>query len=101
MAKYKDEAIPWSFESITYDSGGKKIIVTNTCAHDTVLMALFWLREHDKSVGPLIWAEGVLLNVVLDNIKWENHEEARLAWIDHCVTFIPPGSTTVPFGVVT
>ena len=42
LAKFEDEAIPWSFESITYDSGGKKIGVVNTCAHNTVLMALFW-----------------------------------------------------------
>ena len=64
-------------------------------------MTLFWLRKHDKSLGPLIWAEGELLNVVLDNIKPKNHEEALIAWIDHCATFIPQGSTTVPFGVVT
>jgi hypothetical protein len=43
--------------------------VVNTCAHDTLLMALFWLREHDKSLGPLIRADRELLNVVLDNIK--------------------------------
>ena len=41
LAKFEDEAFPWSFESITYDSGGEKISVVNTCAHDTVLMALF------------------------------------------------------------
>jgi hypothetical protein len=101
LAKFEDEAIPWSFESITYDSGGKKICVVNTCAHDTLLMALFWLREHNKSLGPLIRAEGELLNVVLDNIKRKNHEEARIAWIDHCAKFVPPGSTVVPFDVVT
>jgi hypothetical protein len=48
LAKYEEESIPWSFEAITQDSGGKIISVTNTCAHDTVLMGLFWLREHDK-----------------------------------------------------
>ncbi len=101
LEKIEDEAIPWSFESITYDSEGEKISVVNTSARDTVLMALFWLREHDKDLRPLIRAEGELLDVVLDNIKWKNHEEARLAWIDHCAKFIPPGSTVVPFDVVT
>ncbi len=63
-------------EATTQDSGGKTISVTNTCAHDTVLMALYWLRENDKILGPVIRAEGELLNGVLDNIRQKNSDEA-------------------------
>jgi len=76
--------MPWSFHSCTPDSGGKQILITNTCAYDTVLMALYWLRKYDKTLGPIIRDEGELLNVVLDNIERKNHAEARLAWISHC-----------------
>ena len=76
LAKYKEEAIPGSFKAITRDLGGKLISVTNTCAHDTVLMGLFWLREHEKTLGPIKRAEGEVLNVVPDNIKLKNHVEA-------------------------
>jgi hypothetical protein len=48
-------------------------------------MGLFWLREHDKTLRPILRDEGELLNTVLDNIKLKNHAEAQLAWIDHCV----------------
>jgi len=84
LAKYEDVAMPWSFHSCTPDSGGKQIRITNTCAYDTVLMALYWLRKYDKTLGPIIRDEGELLNVVLDNIERKNHAEARLAWISHC-----------------
>jgi hypothetical protein len=47
-------------------------------------MALYWLREYDSTLGPIIREQGDLLNVVLDNIKRQNHAEARLAWILHC-----------------
>jgi hypothetical protein len=69
LSEYENIAIPWSFEAITQDSRGKTIRVSNTCAHDTVFMALYWLREYDATFGPVIRAEGELLNVVLDNIK--------------------------------
>ncbi len=69
LSEYKNIAIPWSFEATTQDSGQKTIRVSNTCAHDTVLMALYPLREYDTTLGPVIRAEGELLNVVLDNIS--------------------------------
>jgi hypothetical protein len=92
LAKYEEEAIPWSFRSVTQDSDGDVISVTNTCAHDTVLMALYWLRETDNSFQSLIQADQGLLNTVLDNIKGKNFDEARLSWINYCESYERPGS---------
>ncbi len=54
LSKYEKIAIPWSFEAITQNSGGKTFRVSNTCAHNTMLMALYWLRGYDKTLGPVI-----------------------------------------------
>jgi hypothetical protein len=44
--------------------------------HDTILLVLYWQREYDKTLGPVIRAEGELRNVVLGNIKQKNPDKA-------------------------
>ena len=82
-------AIPWSFMAVTPDSSDQPIQVTNTCAYDTVLMALSLLRQYDTDMAFFIKAEGRLITTVLDNIDQNLHVQSRVAWIHHCDTYVP------------
>jgi hypothetical protein len=82
-------AIPWSCMAVTPDSCEQPIYVTNTCAHDTVLMALSLLRQYDTDMAFFIKAEGGLLTTVLDNVEQNLHVQSRVTWIRHCDTYVP------------
>ena len=74
-------AIPWSFE--THDD--IRVQVSNTCALDTSLQALYLLRRYDQDLylhfkGNKLSGE---LNKVLDMIQAEDYNGARLEWIMH------------------
>jgi hypothetical protein len=93
LSQVKKIAIPWSYHGATPDSNGEPILVTNTCAHDTVLMGLAILRLSDTDMAYFIKAEGDPLNTVLDNIEQHIHGQSRIAWIDHCNNYVPTSTS--------
>ena len=87
--KFNSTSINCHIHILTPDSCDQSIHVTNTCAHDTVLMTLSLLRQYDTDMAFFIKAEGGLLTTVLDNIEQNLHVQSRVEWIHHCDTYVP------------
>lgn len=74
-------AMPWAFTFITEDS--LRIKATNTCAPDTVLMAMFNLRKYDDELFLDFKMDDKVLTEVLDMIQCREYARARYTWIVH------------------
>jgi hypothetical protein len=78
--------IPWSFRTVTLSKPHVQLHVTNTCAMDTTLMALFLIRKFHNEMVPYFVSEGASLNAVLNLINEKNYTDVRLMRITHLVS---------------